>query len=542
MASRNVEKFIAWKALPLAGTCQATPNWSEVGPRLATPLNSARVLNCMPSSPTALGVLIVRPPSAARGSLKLTLKSLPLARAVAGSSLRLLPPSMILTVKATAAPSDSTLIFSARVASSSTTAWEKRSTISAFGLTSFWPSIGKEYTTAPGVVFSFMVWVSLSPPQAASSMAGISARVLNCFMACFSSELQGDGAADYVYVAVCGYVGFVTVVIHQGEIALLQLLVLIAQIEANRVGQQAGTVVGGANTKANHNLVGVQIVEVRIAGGFQGRFFIGQAAAQGEVLTELVFRTDTWNEDVVELNLRAIHAVLHANGVAIKCITELGPVLLLHATTYAPSVTGVLHTGDIGFRLEGVDGGNRQAQARVRNGLGNDDVGVYRGGSGRLGAVSKGRFPAVQETVAVRAEGATEIYGGAQNRLHGGLCVHRQAFAAGFAAQCGYRIQLRRSIQGHPDRQASRNAAPQRRSATHVQEQRLFTILQELAVLGSLRVECQHFLTVLLHTGNKAQINGVVEASEGAQVSFHADQHVLAGGVGQYIAVGIGVG
>src|SRR5690554_7118408 len=75
--------------------------------------------------------------------------------------------------------------------------------MSAFGLTSFWPSIGKEYTIAPGVVFSFMVWVSLSPPQAASSMAGISARVLNCFMACFSSELQGDGAADYVHVAVC---------------------------------------------------------------------------------------------------------------------------------------------------------------------------------------------------------------------------------------------------------------------------------------------------------------------------------------------------
>src|SRR5690554_4572765 len=106
--------------------------------------------------------------------------------------------------------------------------------MSAFGLTSFWPSIGKEYTIAPGVVFSFMVWVSLSPPQAASSMAGISARVLNCFMACFSSELQGDGAADYVHVAACGYVGFVAVVVHQGEVTLLQLLVLVAQIQANR--------------------------------------------------------------------------------------------------------------------------------------------------------------------------------------------------------------------------------------------------------------------------------------------------------------------
>src|SRR5690554_7829878 len=163
--------------------------------------------------------------------------------------------------------------------------------MAAFGPTSFWPSIGKELPIAPGVVFSFMVWVSLSPPQAASSMAGISARVLNCFMACFSSELQGDGAADYVYIAIGSYVGFVTVVIHQGEIALLQLLVLVAQIEANRVGQQAGTVVGGAHTKANHNLVGVQIVEVRIAGGFQGRFFVGHTTAQGEVFAELIFRT-----------------------------------------------------------------------------------------------------------------------------------------------------------------------------------------------------------------------------------------------------------
>src|SRR5690554_6829718 len=184
------------------------------------------------------------------------------------------------TLKSTAAPFTATLIFWASVASSSTTAWEKRSTISAFGLTSFWPSIGKEYTIAPGVVFSFMVWVSLSPPQAASSMAGISARVLNCFMACFSSELQGDGAADYVHVAVCGYVGFVAVVVHQGEVTLLQLLVLVAQIQANRVRQQAGAVVSGADTKANHDFVGIQVVQVRITGGFQGRFFIDRKSTR----------------------------------------------------------------------------------------------------------------------------------------------------------------------------------------------------------------------------------------------------------------------
>src|SRR5690554_5160341 len=246
------------------------------------------------------------------------------------------------TLKSTAAPFTATLIFWASVASSSTTAWEKRSTISAFGLTSFWPSIGKEYTIAPGVVFSFMVWVSLSPPQAASSMAGISARVLNCFMACFSSELQGDGAADYVHVAVCGYVGFVAVVVHQGEVTLLQLLVLVAQIQANRVRQQAGAVVGGTDAKANYDFVGIQVVQIRVSGGFQGRLFISHTAAHREVFAQLILGTQAGDEDVVELNLRAIHAVLHANGVAIKCITELGPVLLLHATTYAPSVTGVL--------------------------------------------------------------------------------------------------------------------------------------------------------------------------------------------------------
>src|SRR5690554_3531520 len=227
------------------------------------------------------------------------------------------------TLKSTAAPFTATLIFWASVASSSTTAWEKRSTISAFGLTSFWPSIGKEYTIAPGVVFSFMVWVSLSPPQAASSMAGISARILNCFMACFSSELQGDGAADYVHIAVCGYVGFVAVVVHQGEVTLLQLLVLVAQVQANRVGQQAGTVVGGADTEANHDFVGIQVVNIRVPGSFQGRFFIGHAAAQRKVFAELVFRTKARNQNVIKFDFWSRKTFLAAHSIASEDVSKL---------------------------------------------------------------------------------------------------------------------------------------------------------------------------------------------------------------------------
>src|SRR5690606_24181561 len=79
-----------------------------------------------------------------------------------------------------------------------------------------------------------------------------------------SSELQGDGAAEYVDITIGSDTGFVTVVVNEGEVALLQLLVLVAQVEAYRVGQEAGAVVSGTDTKANHQFVGIQVVELRI--------------------------------------------------------------------------------------------------------------------------------------------------------------------------------------------------------------------------------------------------------------------------------------
>src|SRR5690554_1905514 len=113
-----------------------------------------------------------------------------------------------------------------------------------------------------------MVCSSL-PPQAASRIAGTSASVLLYFMAFLSSELQGDGAADDVDVAVCCHIGFIAVKVDQREIALLQLLVLIAQVQPHRVSQQAGPVIGGTDAKANNDFVGVQVVEFGITRRFQ---------------------------------------------------------------------------------------------------------------------------------------------------------------------------------------------------------------------------------------------------------------------------------
>lgn len=72
MARRNVEKFMASNGLLFAGTCQAIPKSAAELVMLAGPEKLPRVSNWMPASPTALGVSIWRPPSAASGSLNVT--------------------------------------------------------------------------------------------------------------------------------------------------------------------------------------------------------------------------------------------------------------------------------------------------------------------------------------------------------------------------------------------------------------------------------------------------------------------------------------
>src|SRR5690554_1415231 len=359
-----------------------------------------------------------------------------------------------------------------------------------------------------------MVWVSLSPPQAASSMAGISARVLNCFMGHPSSELERDGAAEYMHITVGSYLGFVTAVIHQGKVTFFQFLVLIAQVQTDRVSKPAGAVVSGAYAQPNHDLVGVQVVDVRVTGGLEGRLFIRQPAAQCEVLVNLVLRTHARNQDVVKVDLRAGYAILHTDRVAIKDITELGPVLLLQAATHAPAVTGILQAGHERFRLERVDGGDRQRQARCGNGLGNDDVGVHRGGGRRLGTVGEGSLPAIQEAAVVRAEGTAKIDAGAQNGFHGWLGVYRQTLAAGLTPEGRHRVQLSGGIQRNPYRHPGRDTAPDRRRRPQVQEQGLFAILQKLPGFRRLGLKRQHLFSVFLNAGNKAQVDRMLETSE----------------------------
>src|SRR5690554_678869 len=143
--------------------------------------------------------------------------------------------------------------------------------------------------------------VCSSPPHAASSKAGINARVLLYFMANISSELQGKGAADNVDIAVCCYAGFSAIKIYQGKVALLQLLVLVAQIKANREGQKASTVIGGTYAEANHYFVRIQVVDFRVASGFQRGFLIGHAAPDREVLIDVVLSPNAWDYSVLEL-------------------------------------------------------------------------------------------------------------------------------------------------------------------------------------------------------------------------------------------------
>lgn len=67
-------------------------------------------------------------------------------------------------------------------------------------------------------------------------------------------------------VAVCCDRRFVSVVVNQGEVPFLELLILVAQIHAHRVGEPAGAVIGGADAEPDNNLVGVQVVDLRVPG------------------------------------------------------------------------------------------------------------------------------------------------------------------------------------------------------------------------------------------------------------------------------------
>lgn len=84
------------------------------------------------------------------------------------------------------------------------------------------------------------------------------------------SELQGDGAANDVNIAVGGHVGLIAVVIHQGEVPVLELLVLIAHVESNRIGEQSGAIISGAQAQSEDNFVGVEVVDLRISSGLEG--------------------------------------------------------------------------------------------------------------------------------------------------------------------------------------------------------------------------------------------------------------------------------
>lgn len=85
-----------------------------------------------------------------------------------------------------------------------------------------------------------------------------------------SLKLQGNGAADNVNVAVCRNRCFVAIKIHQRKIPFLKLLVLITNVQADGVGQQTGAVVCGAQAQADDDLVGIEIIDLRIASGLEG--------------------------------------------------------------------------------------------------------------------------------------------------------------------------------------------------------------------------------------------------------------------------------
>ena len=103
-------------------------------------------------------------------------------------------------------------------------------------------------------------------------------------------------------VAVCRNRCFVAIKIHQRKIPFLKLLVLITNVQADGVGQQTGAVVCGAQAQADHDLVGIEIIDLRIASGLEGGFLVRHAATYGEVLVERVLGADSGNQHVVELN------------------------------------------------------------------------------------------------------------------------------------------------------------------------------------------------------------------------------------------------
>ena len=67
-------------------------------------------------------------------------------------------------------------------------------------------------------------------------------------------------------VAVCSNRRFVAVKIHQCEIALLQLLVLVTDVQTDGIGQQTGAVLRGAQAQAHDNLVGIEVIDLGVAG------------------------------------------------------------------------------------------------------------------------------------------------------------------------------------------------------------------------------------------------------------------------------------
>ena len=109
----------------------------------------------------------------------------------------------------------------------------------------------------------------------------LSARI--AFFMVHLSELQGQGAADHMNFTVSFDGFFVAAEIHNGEIALLQLLVLVADIQTDRMRQPAGALVLGADADTGNDLVGIQVIYLRITRGFERGFLPGDTPRRAKL-------------------------------------------------------------------------------------------------------------------------------------------------------------------------------------------------------------------------------------------------------------------